>query len=115
MSGTLFCPVFWSMRDRRDGKFESVKQRSFIFVGRLVSRLRNQLGLTQPDFAVKLQLAGWHKASRDTVAKLEGGTLRVDLIQVRYLAATLGISLPQFLSKIDWNKADLLTNKNDNQ
>jgi transcriptional regulator with XRE-family HTH domain len=115
MSGMLFCPVFWSMRDHRHGKFESVNHRSFIFVGRPVSRLRNQRGLSQPALAVELQLAGWHKASRDTVAKLEGGTLRVDLIQVRYLAATLGIPLPQFLSKIDWNKADLLTNKNDNQ
>lgn len=115
MIGTSFCTVFWTGRDRRHGKFENVKQRSFIFVGRLVSRLRNQLGLTQPDFAVELQLAGWHEASRDTVAKLEGGTLRVDLIQVRYLASALGIPLPQFLSKIDWSKIDFSSDKNHNQ
>lgn len=71
-----------------------------------MSRLRNQRGLSQPALAVELQLAGWHEASRDTVAKLEGGTLRVDLIQVRYLADALKIPLPQFLSEIDWNKAD---------
>jgi transcriptional regulator with XRE-family HTH domain len=96
-------------------RFEPVKQRSFIFIGRLVSRLRNQRGLTQPDFAVELQFAGWHEASRDTVAKLEGGTLRVDLIQVRYLADALGIPLPKFLSEIDWNKIDFSADNIRNQ
>jgi transcriptional regulator with XRE-family HTH domain len=92
-----------------------MKQRDFIFVGRLVSRLRNQLGLTQPDLAVELQLAGWHEASRDTVAKLEGGTLRVDLIQACYLARALRISAAQFLSEIDWNKVDFSLDNNRNQ
>ena len=92
-----------------------MKQRNFIFVGRLVSRLRNQLGLTQPALAVELQLAGWQDASRDTVAKLEGGLLRVDLIQVRHLAVALNIPLPQFLSEIDWSKIDFSSDKNRNQ
>jgi transcriptional regulator with XRE-family HTH domain len=92
-----------------------VKQRSFIFIGRLVSRLRNQRGLTQPDFAVELQFTGWHEASRDTVAKLEGGTLRVDLIQVRYLADALGVPLPKFLSEIYCSKIDFSADKNRNQ
>lgn len=103
------------MRDRERGKFETVKQRSFIFVGRPVSRLRNQRGLSQPALAVELQLAGWQAASRDTVAKLEGGLLRVDLIQVRHLAVALNIPLPQFLSEIDWNKIDFSSDKNRNQ
>jgi transcriptional regulator with XRE-family HTH domain len=80
-----------------------------------VSRLRNQLGLTQPDLAVELQLAGWQDASRDTVAKLEGGLLRVDLIQVRFLADALGIPLSQFFSEIDWSKIDFSSDKNRNQ
>ncbi|MGH7991049.1 MAG: helix-turn-helix domain-containing protein [Limisphaerales bacterium] len=92
-----------------------MKHRNFIFIGRLVSRLRSQLGLSQPDLAVELQLAGWHDASRDTVAKLEGGLLRVDLIQVRHLAAALNIPLPQFLSEIDWNKIEFCSGKNHNQ
>lgn len=92
-----------------------MKPRSFKFVGRPVSRLRNQLGLSQPDFAVELQLAGWRKASRDTVAKLEGGLLRVDFIQAHYLAAALNIPLKQFLSEIDWSKADLSPDGNHNQ
>jgi transcriptional regulator with XRE-family HTH domain len=89
-----------------------VKQRSFIFVGRPVSRLRYERKLTQPDLAAHLQIAGWRDASRDTVAKLEAGTLRVDLIQARYLAAALEMPLMKFLSEIDWSKVDLLKNNN---
>lgn len=90
------------MCDRKHGKIEPVKQRNFI--GRLVSRLRSQLGLTQPDLAVELQLAGWHDASRDTVAKIEGGLLRVDLTQISYLTTALRVQPMQFLSEIDWSK-----------
>lgn len=80
-----------------------MKQRNFI--GRLVSRLRNQRGWTQDEFADQLQFAGWHDATRDTVAKIEGGLLRIDLTQLYYIAAALGIPLQQFFSKIDWSKA----------
>jgi transcriptional regulator with XRE-family HTH domain len=79
-----------------------MKQRNF--VGRVVSRLRNQLGLSQVDLAAELQLVGWRDASRDTVAKLEGGSLRVDLIQICYLAAALGVPPARILSEIDWSK-----------
>jgi hypothetical protein len=41
--------------------------------------------------------------------------LRIDLIQVRHLAAALNIPLPQFLSEIDWNKVDFSLDKNRNQ
>lgn len=79
-----------------------MKQRNFI--GRVVSRLRNQLGLSQLDLAAELQLVGWRDASRDTVAKLEGGSLRVDLIQICYLAAALGVPPARILSEIDWSR-----------
>jgi len=79
-----------------------MKQRNFI--GRVVSRLRNQLELSQVDLAAELQLVGWRDASRDTVAKLEGGSLRVDLIQICYLAAALGVPPARILSAIDWSK-----------
>jgi transcriptional regulator with XRE-family HTH domain len=79
-----------------------MKQRNFI--GRVVSRLRNQLELSQVDLAAELQLVGWRDASRDTVAKLEGGSLRVDLIQICYLAAALGVPPARILSAIDWSR-----------
>jgi transcriptional regulator with XRE-family HTH domain len=79
-----------------------MKQRNFI--GRLVSRWRNQRGWTQDVFADKLQLAGWHDATRSTVSKIEDGSLRIDLTQVCYLASALGIRPIDFLSAIDWRK-----------
>ena len=55
-------------------------------------------------FADKLQLAGWHDATRSTVSKIEDGSLRIDLTQVCYLASALGIRPIDFLSEIDWRK-----------
>ncbi len=75
-----------------------MKQRNFI--GRLVSRWRNQRGWTQDVFADKLQLAGWHDATRSTVSKIEDGSLRIDLTQVCYLASALGIRPIDFLPKL---------------
>jgi len=80
-----------------------MKQRNFI--GRLVSRWRNQHGWTQDVFADKLQFAGWHNATRDTVAKIEGGLLRIDLKQIYFIAIALGLQPSDFLSKIDWRNA----------
>lgn len=79
-----------------------MKQRNFI--GRLVSRLRNQREWTQDALADALQRAGWHDATRDTVAKIEGGSRRIDLTQLYYLTAALGVRPVQFLSEIDWSK-----------
>ncbi len=79
-----------------------MKQRNFI--GRPVARLRNQRGWTQDVFADKLQFAGWHDATRSTVSKIEDGSLRIDLLQLYYLAVALGISPMDFLAEIDWRK-----------
>jgi transcriptional regulator with XRE-family HTH domain len=80
-----------------------MKQRNFI--GRLVGRLRDQNDWSQDYFAERLQLAGWHSATRDTVAKIEGGLLRIDLKQIYFIAIALGLQPLDFLSKIDWRKA----------
>ena len=79
-----------------------MKQRNFI--GRLVSRWRNQRGWTQDVFADKLQLAGWHDATRSTVSKIEDGSLRIDLTQLFYLAVALRVHPIHFLPKMDWSK-----------
>jgi transcriptional regulator with XRE-family HTH domain len=79
-----------------------MKQRNFI--GRLVGRKRNKNGWTQDVFADKLQLAGWHDATRSTVSKIEDGSLRIDLLQLYYLAVALGINPRDFLAEIDWRK-----------
>ena len=79
-----------------------MKQRNFI--GRLVGRKRNENGWTQDVFADKLQFAGWHDATRSTVSKIEDGSLRIDLLQLYYLAVALGINPKDFLAEIDWRK-----------
>ena len=79
-----------------------MKQRNFI--GRLVGRKRDQLDWTQDFFADRLQLAGWHDATRSTVSKIEDGSLRIDLLQLYYLAMALGINPVDFLAEIDWHK-----------
>jgi len=79
-----------------------MKQRNFI--GRQVARLRNQHGWTQDVFADKLQLAGWLDATRSTVSKIEDGSLRIDLVQLFYLAAALRVHPIHFLPKMDWSK-----------
>ena len=79
-----------------------MKQRNFI--GRLVGRKRDQKKWTQDEFADRLQLAGWHNATRSTVSKIEDGSLRIDLLQLYYLAVALRISPTEFLSEIDWRK-----------
>lgn len=79
-----------------------MKKRNFI--GRPVSRLRNQRGWTQDAFADELQQAGWEDATRSTVSKIEDGSLRIDLVQLFYLAAALHVHPIHFLPKMDWSK-----------
>ena len=79
-----------------------MKQRNFI--GRPVGRKRNQLDWTQDFFADRLQLAGWHDATRSTVSKIEDGSLRIDLTQLFYLAVALRVHPIHFLPKVDWSK-----------
>lgn len=73
-------------------------------MGRLVGRKRDQLGWTQDLFADRLQLAGWHNATRSTVSKIEDGSLRIDLIQLYYIATALGLRPSDLLAEIDWRK-----------
>jgi len=79
-----------------------MKQRNFI--GRQVSKLRYQRGWTQDEFADQLQFAGWHDATRSTVSKIEGGSLRIDLTQLFYLAVALRVHPIRFLPEMDWTK-----------
>jgi transcriptional regulator with XRE-family HTH domain len=79
-----------------------MKQRNFI--GRLVGKKRDQNKWTQDEFADQLQLAGWHNATRSTVSKIEDGSLRIDLLQLYYLAVALRISPREFLAEIDWRR-----------
>jgi transcriptional regulator with XRE-family HTH domain len=78
------------------------KQRNF--VGRLVSRKRDQLDWTQDFFADRLQLAGWHNATRSTVSKIEGGTLCISDYDLLFIAAALRVHFTELFPEIDWKK-----------
>lgn len=85
------------------------------FIDRLVARMRNERGWTQDVFADKLQWAGWHEATRSTVSKIEDGSLRIDLLQLYYIAVALGIQPMQLLSEINWSRGvEEITHSNDN-
>jgi len=79
-----------------------MKKRNFI--GRQVSKRRNELDWTQFDLADQLKDAGWKNITRSTVSKIEDGSLRIDLTQLFYLAVALRIHPIHFLPKTDWSK-----------
>ena len=79
-----------------------MKQRNFI--GRHVASRRKQNGWTQDVFTDHLQQAGWDKATRSTVSKIEDGSLRIDLTQFFYLAKALRIHPIRLLPKMDWSR-----------
>ena len=79
-----------------------MKKRNFI--GRQVSKRRNELDWTQDFLADRLQDAGWLNATRSTVSKIEDGSLRIDLTQLYYMAMALRVHPIDFLAEIDWSK-----------
>jgi len=99
-----FCPEFWTNRRNAHEKLSRLKMKKRNFIGRQVARLRNQHGWTQDVFADKLQLVGWLDATRSTVSKIEDGSLRIDLVQLFYLAAALRVHPIRFLPEMDWSK-----------
>lgn len=67
--------------------------RKFLNVcGPQISRLRVQLGMSQPQFATKCQLAGWD-VSRDVIARIEGRIRCIDDLELATLARVLNVPL----------------------
>ena len=69
-----------------------------------VVKLRQRNGWSQEKFAVKLQLAGWHNATRSTVSKIEGGSLNVRDYDVMFIAAALRVHFVHLYPEIDWQR-----------
>jgi hypothetical protein len=47
---------------------------------------------------------GWHNASRSTVSKIEGGSLRISDYDLLFVAAALRIHFAELFPEIDWKK-----------
>jgi excisionase family DNA binding protein len=69
-----------------------------------VIKLRQHNGWTQEDFAVRLQHAGWHNATRSTVSKIEGGSICIPDYDLLIVAAALRVSPIHLFPKIDWQR-----------
>jgi transcriptional regulator with XRE-family HTH domain len=73
-------------------------------IRRQVRKLRERNGWTQAELAVKLQLAGWHNATRSTVSKIEGGSLGVAEYDLLFIIAALRVHLVHLYPEIDWQR-----------
>ncbi len=69
-----------------------------------VVKLRQRNGWSQEIFAVKLQLAGWHNATRSTVSKIEGGSMGVAEYDLLFIAAALHVQPVHLYPEIDWQR-----------
>ena len=67
-------------------------------VGPVVRELREKQGLTQPELAAKLNLAGWD-ISRETLAKIESQIRWVADFEIFRLADAIGIEGPELLRR----------------
>jgi transcriptional regulator with XRE-family HTH domain len=73
-------------------------------IRRQVIKLRQRNGWTQEEFAVQLQLTGWHNATRSTVSKIEGGSLGVAEYDLLFIAAALRVHFVHLFPPIDWQR-----------
>lgn len=62
--------------------------------GPQIAKIRNRLGMSQPELAVKCQLAGWD-VSRDIIARIEGGVRWIGDLELAALASVLEVPLEQ--------------------
>ncbi len=69
-----------------------------------VIRLRRRHGWSQEQLAVKLQLVGWHNATRSTVSKIEGGLLCISDYDLLFIAAALRAHFADLFPQIDWKR-----------
>src|ERR1035438_3389728 len=73
-------------------------------IRRQVRKLRERNDWTQEDFAVQLQLAGWHNATRSTVSKIEGGSIGIAEYDLLFIAAALRVHFIHLFPTIDWKR-----------
>jgi transcriptional regulator with XRE-family HTH domain len=64
-------------------------------LSRVLVRCRQDAGLTQIELAEELE------TTQSSVSKLERGALRLDVIQLRTVCKALGISLSEFVQKLE--------------
>lgn len=76
---------------------QGVRQQKNI-LGPVVRELREQQGLTQAEFAVRLNLTGWD-VSRDIIARIEGQVRWVADFEIEKLAIGLKVDATDLLQR----------------
>jgi transcriptional regulator with XRE-family HTH domain len=74
---------------------KSIYSREYAVVLRLLRDARKEAGLTQTELAEKL------KQSQSFVTKVERGDRRLDIIQLRTICQTFGLTLAEFVSRLE--------------
>lgn len=74
---------------------KTIYTHEYAVVRRLLREAREQAGLTQVQFAERLQ------QSQSFVSKLERGDRRIDVIQLRTICRLLGLSLHEFVERLE--------------
>ena len=74
---------------------KTIYTREYAVVLRLLREARKEAGLTQTELAKKL------KQSQSFVTKVERGDRRLDIIQLRTMCQTFGLTLAEFVSRLE--------------
>ena len=89
----------WTLRlGSKEGKTrmeKTIYTREYTVVLRLLREARQEAGLTQTELAKKL------KQSQSFVTKVERGDRRLDIIQLRTMCQTFGLTLAEFVSRLE--------------
>lgn len=74
---------------------KTIYTREYAVVLRLLREARQEAGLTQIELAKKL------KQSQSFVTKVERGDRRLDIIQLRTMCETFGLTLAEFVARLE--------------
>jgi transcriptional regulator with XRE-family HTH domain len=74
---------------------KSIYTREYTALLRLLKEARQEAGMTQVQLAKKLRL------TQSLYSKMERGECRMDMIQVRKICRILGLTLPEFVERLE--------------
>ena len=74
---------------------KSIYTREYAALTRLLCEAREEAGITQVELAEKLG------QSQSFVSKFERGDRRLDVVQLRTVCQTLGLTLPEFVDRLE--------------
>ena len=74
---------------------KSIYTRDYAVVLRLLKEARKRAGMTQVEFAKRLQ------QSQSFVSKIERGDRRLDIVQLRTICHIFGLTLPEFVEGLE--------------